>query len=175
LPNIDSLATRAAATLARGQGGDQVGVVTGHDLDRVGAGIKRKAARQTERRCRSGNWHIDPSDDPVDPPLVPANSFAEYAPEPNPERQAATRAKAERSGADKICRLLKASPSMWAFIVAIIVFGLTLVISILVLFRYGMSDNQSLAPSTAAETTFTVGTLIAFAIAASHWLPQLGW
>jgi hypothetical protein len=32
---------------------------------------------------------------------------------------------------------------MWAFIVAIIVFGLTLVISILVLFRYGMSDNQS--------------------------------
>ena len=64
---------------------------------------------------------------------------------------------------------------MRAFIVAIIVFGLTLVISILVLFRYGMSDNQSLPPSTAAETAFTVGTLIAFAIAASHWLPQLGW
>ena len=37
------------------------------------------------------------------------------------EWQAATRAKAERSGADKICRPLKASPSMWAFIVAIIV------------------------------------------------------
>jgi hypothetical protein len=67
------------------------------------------------------------------------------------------------------------SPSMWAFIVAAIVFGLTQVISILVLFRYGMSDNQSLPPSTAAETTFTVGTLIAFAIAASHWVPQLGW
>jgi Ni/Fe-hydrogenase subunit HybB-like protein len=64
---------------------------------------------------------------------------------------------------------------MWAFIVAIIVFGLTNVISVLVLFRHGMSDNQSLAPSTAAKTTFTVGTLIAFAIAASHWLPQLGW
>jgi hypothetical protein len=64
---------------------------------------------------------------------------------------------------------------MWAFIVAIIVFGLTQVISILVLFRYGMSDNQTLPPSTAAETTSTVGTLIAFAIAASHWLPQLGW
>src|ERR1700682_4428958 len=43
--------------------------------------------------------------------LVPANSFAECAPEPNPERQAATRAKAERSGADKICRLLKGAPS----------------------------------------------------------------
>ena len=64
---------------------------------------------------------------------------------------------------------------MWTFIVAIIVFGLTRVISILVLFRYGMSDNQTLPPSTAAETTSTVGTLIAFAIAASHWLPQLGW
>jgi hypothetical protein len=64
---------------------------------------------------------------------------------------------------------------MRAFLVAIIVFGLTLVISILVVFRYGMSDNQTLPSSTAAKTTFTVGTLIAFAIAASHWLPQLGW
>ena len=64
---------------------------------------------------------------------------------------------------------------MWAFIVAIVVFGLTQVISILVLFRYVTSDNQSLPPSRAAETTLAVGTLIAFAIAASHWLPQLGW
>ena len=64
---------------------------------------------------------------------------------------------------------------MWAFIVAIIVFGLTQVISMLVLFRYGMSDNQTLPPSTAAETTSTVGTLISIAIAASHWLPHLGW
>jgi uncharacterized membrane protein YczE len=80
----------------------------------------------------------------------------------------------EPAGADKICRPLRASPSMRAFIVAVIVFGLTVGISILVVFRYGMSDNQSLPPSTAAKTTFTVGTLIAFAIAASHWLPQLG-
>ena len=64
---------------------------------------------------------------------------------------------------------------MWAFIFAIIVFGLTNVISILVLFRYGLSDNQSLPPSRAAEKTLTVGTLIAFAIAASPWLPQFGW
>jgi uncharacterized membrane protein YciS (DUF1049 family) len=66
---------------------------------------------------------------------------------------------------------------MRAFIVAFIVFGLTLGIGILVLFRYGLSDNQTLLPSTAAETTFTVGTLIAFAIAASHWieLPLPGW
>jgi hypothetical protein len=59
---------------------------------------------------------------------------------------------------------------MWAFILAIIVFGLTPVISTLVLFRYGTRENQSLPPSRAAETTFAVGTLIAFAIAASHWL-----
>ena len=63
-----------------------------------------------------------------------------------------------------------------AFVVAIIVFGLTPVLSTLVMFRYGLSDNQTLPPSTAAQTTFRVGVLIAFAIAASHWLlPQLGW
>src|SRR5712671_2833534 len=77
--------------------------------------------------------------------------------------------------ADKI-RPLKASPSMRAFIVAIIVFGLTFGISILVLFRYGMSDNQTLPPSTVAENTLKVGTLIALVVAASHWLlPQPGW
>ena len=59
---------------------------------------------------------------------------------------------------------------MRAFIVAIIVFGLTLGISILVLGRFGMSNNQSLPPSRAAEITFTVGTMIACAVAASHWL-----
>jgi len=62
---------------------------------------------------------------------------------------------------------------MWAFVVAIIVFGLTPVLSTLVVFRYGLSDNQTLPPSTASQTTFRVGMLIAFAIAASHWLlPQ---
>jgi hypothetical protein len=65
---------------------------------------------------------------------------------------------------------------MRAFFVAFIVFGLTWGISILVLFRYGLSDNQSLPPSTAAQKTFTAGTAIAFVIAASHWLlPQPGW
>jgi hypothetical protein len=64
---------------------------------------------------------------------------------------------------------------MLAFIVALIVFGLTNVISLLMIFRYGMRDNQSLPPSTAARTTFIVGTLIAFAIAISPWLPQFGW
>jgi hypothetical protein len=65
---------------------------------------------------------------------------------------------------------------MRAFIVAIIAFGLTVGISILALFRFGMSDNQSLPPSRVAEITFTVGTLIACAVAASHWLlPQPGW
>ena len=65
---------------------------------------------------------------------------------------------------------------MRAFIVAFIVFGLTCGISILVLFRYGLSDNQSLPPSTAVQKTFFVGTLIALVIAASHyWLLQPGW
>jgi hypothetical protein len=45
-------------------------------------------------------------------------------------------------------------------------------LSILVAFRYGLSDNQTLPPSTAAQKTFTIGTLIAIAIAASHWLPE---
>ena len=63
---------------------------------------------------------------------------------------------------------------MLAFIVAIIVFGLTQVVGHLVMFRYGLSDNQSLPPSTAAEKTFTFGTLMTFAIAVSHWL-QLAW
>ena len=62
---------------------------------------------------------------------------------------------------------------MWTFVFAVIVFGLTNVISVLVLFRYGMRDNQSLPPSTAAEKTLTIGTLIAVAIAASHWLPMI--
>lgn len=61
---------------------------------------------------------------------------------------------------------------MWAFIAAIIALGLTQVLSILVAFRYGLSDNQSLPPSTAAQKTATIGTLIAIAIAASHWLPE---
>jgi hypothetical protein len=65
---------------------------------------------------------------------------------------------------------------MWAwalaFTVAIIVFILTLVISILMVFRYGMSDNQTLPPSRAYQRTFTVGTLIALAIAALPWLLQ---
>ena len=63
---------------------------------------------------------------------------------------------------------------MRAFVVAIIVFGFTLVISILVVFSYGMSDNQTLPPSTAARKTFTIGTLIALAIVASHWLRPYG-
>ena len=37
---------------------------------------------------------------------------------------------------------------------------------------YGLSDNQTLPPSTAAQKTSTIGTLIAIAIAASHWLPE---
>lgn len=61
---------------------------------------------------------------------------------------------------------------MWAFIVAIIVLGLTQVLSILVAFRYGVRDNQSLPPSRAAQKTSAIGALIAIAISASPWLPE---
>ncbi|CAL76245.1 hypothetical protein BRADO2420 [Bradyrhizobium sp. ORS 278] len=54
---------------------------------------------------------------------------------------------------------------MWAFTAAIVVFVLTQVISVLLMFRYGLRDNQSLPPSRAAETTLMVGTLIAIALA----------
>src|SRR5258708_33854097 len=59
--------------------------------------------------------------------------------------------------ADKI-RPLKASPSMRAFIVAIIVFGLTFGISILVLFRYGLRGKQTRPPTPAPENTPQGGT-----------------
>ena len=61
---------------------------------------------------------------------------------------------------------------MWAFLVAIIVLGLTQVVSLLLAFRYGLSNNQSLPPSTAAQKTSIIGTLTAIAIAASPWLPE---
>ena len=61
---------------------------------------------------------------------------------------------------------------MWPLIVAVIVFGLTQAISMLVAFRFGLSDNQTLPPSTAAKRTSTIGTLIAIAIAASPWLQE---
>jgi len=61
---------------------------------------------------------------------------------------------------------------MWAFIAAIIVLGLTQVVSIILAFRYGLSDNQTLPPSTAAKKTSAIGALIAIAIAASPWLPE---
>jgi hypothetical protein len=64
---------------------------------------------------------------------------------------------------------------MWAFIVAIIVFGLALVLISLVPFAYGTSENQSSEPSNAARTTLTAGTLLSIAIVGTHWLPHLGW
>ncbi len=61
---------------------------------------------------------------------------------------------------------------MLAFIVAIIVLSLTQVVSVLLAFRYGLTDNQTLPPSKAAKKTSTIGTLLAIAIAASPWLPE---
>jgi hypothetical protein len=66
---------------------------------------------------------------------------------------------------------------MLAFLVAIIVLGLTQVISVLLAFRYGMSNNQTLPPSKAAQKTSSIGAIVAVVIAASPWLPEwlLAW
>ncbi len=61
-----------------------------------------------------------------------------------------------------------------ALAIAICVFGLTLIIGSLVMFAFGNRENQSSPPSTAAETVFTVGLLLAFLIAASYWIPIMG-
>lgn len=61
---------------------------------------------------------------------------------------------------------------MGAFIVAGIVFVCTLGLSALMLFAQGMSDNPS--ATLPVLPTFLVGTGIALAIAATHWL-HLGW
>lgn len=58
-----------------------------------------------------------------------------------------------------------------SFIIAILVFGFTLVVGSLVMFATGTRENQSSPPSTAAETIFTTGILLACIIAVSHWLP----
>lgn len=62
---------------------------------------------------------------------------------------------------------------MAAFIIAGIVFVVTILISAFMLFAAGMSDNTS--ESVPVTSTFVTGTIIAILIATSHWLPHIGW
>lgn len=64
---------------------------------------------------------------------------------------------------------------MGAFIIAGIVFVITVLISLVMLFGAGMSDSPSAAASVPVKATFITGTVIALLIAASHWLPHIGW
>ena len=63
---------------------------------------------------------------------------------------------------------------MLAFIIAGIVFVGTLVICAFIFFADMMSDAPS-EPGIPFLTPFIIGTIIAVLIAASHWLPHLGW
>ena len=64
---------------------------------------------------------------------------------------------------------------MVAFILAGIVFVGTLVLSALMLFAAGMSDNPTASANVPVLSTFITGAIIAVLIAASHWLPHLAW
>ena len=61
-----------------------------------------------------------------------------------------------------------------SLILAIIVFGLTLVVGSIVMFMFGTRENQSSPPSTAAETIFIVGIMTACFLAAFYWFPVEG-
>lgn len=62
-----------------------------------------------------------------------------------------------------------------AFVLAGIVFVVTLLISSVLLFASGMSDSPSASADVPVLSTFITGTIIAILIAASHWLPHFGW
>lgn len=64
---------------------------------------------------------------------------------------------------------------MLAFILAGLVFIGTLVVCAFMLFAAGMSDSPSAAANVPVTSTFVIGTIIAALIAASHWLPHIGW
>lgn len=64
---------------------------------------------------------------------------------------------------------------MGAFIIAGIIFIGTALISIVMIFAAGMSDSPSASENVPIKTTFFTGTIISILIAASHWLPHIGW
>jgi hypothetical protein len=64
---------------------------------------------------------------------------------------------------------------MGAFIIAGIVAVITIIISLLMLFAAGMSDAPSAVAKVPVTSTFVTGMVIAGLIAATHWLPHIGW
>lgn len=59
---------------------------------------------------------------------------------------------------------------MMAFVVAGIVFVVTVLAALFVLLGNGMSDNPSNNSSAGFKATFWVGTIISILIAGSHWI-----
>ena len=63
---------------------------------------------------------------------------------------------------------------MGAFIIAGLIFAITLALSALVLFGDAMSDTTGQG-GTSAGWVLGGGILIAALVLASHWLPHIGW
>lgn len=64
---------------------------------------------------------------------------------------------------------------MGAFILAGIVAIATLVLSGIMLFAAGMSSSPNASDNVPIASTFFVGMILAALIAASHWMPSIGW
>ncbi len=66
---------------------------------------------------------------------------------------------------------------MGAFIIAGLVLGLSFLSFLAQLFASGMSDNPSTAEEMASNAVWSLagGAILAVWIAASHWLPHIGW
>lgn len=64
---------------------------------------------------------------------------------------------------------------MGAFIVAGLIFAGTIGLSVLMMFAAGMSDSPSASKDVPVVSTFVTGTSIAAVVAATHWLPHIGW
>jgi hypothetical protein len=64
---------------------------------------------------------------------------------------------------------------MGAFIIAGVVFVLTLVACVIILWGASMKPAPSADDTAPAKATFIGGTALSLLIAASHWLPHIGW
>jgi hypothetical protein len=62
---------------------------------------------------------------------------------------------------------------MGAFIVAGVVFTITVLLSLLMLFAAGMSDQPG--AESGAGGVFVGGTILSALILATHWMPSIGW
>jgi hypothetical protein len=62
-----------------------------------------------------------------------------------------------------------------AFVFAILVFVVTVIVAAFTLFAYGMSDNPADNKNPFPIWIFLGGSALAILIALSHWGPHIGW